>query len=85
MTRGRTLAIINPAAGKGTGAKIAGTFAARMANAGLSDLVRFIGLEVCTRKAFTDQVRNSDVTASSVLERVNPPSPPADKSNGGAG
>ena len=36
MTRGRTLAIVNPAAGKGTGAKIAGTFAARMANAGLS-------------------------------------------------
>jgi YegS/Rv2252/BmrU family lipid kinase len=36
VTKVRALAIVNPAAGKGTGAKIASTFAADMARAGLS-------------------------------------------------
>jgi YegS/Rv2252/BmrU family lipid kinase len=36
MTKPRTLAIVNPAAGRGAGAKLASTFAAEMARAGLS-------------------------------------------------
>ena len=63
MTRPRTLAIVNPAAGNGTGAKIAGRFAADMALAGLS-------VDVVTTPAPGEAARLASHAVEDGYERV---------------